>query len=76
MKMEELKTAAVIEHHIRNAVDYGWAMAATATPEQLQVMMRQNELFDKGLEICINCGQESIRELEICESCGESKIPF
>jgi hypothetical protein len=74
--MEETKTPTVIEQHIRNAVDYGWAMAVTATPEQIQEMMRQNELFDKGLEICINCGQESRREVENCESCEESKIPF
>ncbi|HMS38822.1 MAG TPA: hypothetical protein PKE69_01255 [Pyrinomonadaceae bacterium] len=74
--MEVTKTPTVIEQHIRNAVDYGWAMAVTATPEQIREMMRQNELFDKGLEICINCGQESRRGLEDCESCGESKIPF
>lgn len=74
--MEEIKTPTVIEQHIRNAVDYGWAMAVTATPEQIEQMIRQNELFDKGLEICINCDQESRRESEDCESCGESKIPF
>ena len=65
-----------MNQHIRNAVDYGLAMAVTATPEQIQEVMRQNELFDRGLQICINCNQESRRELEICESCGESKIPF
>lgn len=74
--MEEIKTPTVIEQHIRNAVDYGLAMAVTATPEQIQEMMQQNELFHKGLEICINCGQESRRDFENCESCGESKIPF
>jgi hypothetical protein len=74
--MEETKTPTVIEQHIRKAVDYGLAMAVTATPEQIEQMIRQNELFDRGLEICINCGQESKRELEICETCGESKIPF
>lgn len=74
--MEETKTPTVIEQHIRNAVDYGLAMAVTATPEQIQEIMRQNELFDSGLEICQDCGQESRRELENCESCGESKIPF
>lgn len=74
--MEEIITPTVIEQHLRNAVDYGVAMAATATPKQIEQMKRQNELFYRGLEICINCGQESSRRLEICESCGESKIPF
>lgn len=63
--MEETKTPRVIEQHIRNAVDYGLAMAATAKPEQIEQMIRQNELFDRGLEICTNCGQESSRRLEI-----------
>lgn len=74
--MEEIITPTVMNQLIRNAVDYGLAMAATATPEQIQEMMRRNELFDRGLQIRLNCGQESSRELEICESCGESKIPF
>jgi hypothetical protein len=74
--MEEIKTLTVIDQQIRNAVDYGLAMAATATPEQIEQMVRRNELFDRGLQICINCSQESRCELEICESCGESKIPF
>lgn len=74
--MEEIITPTVIEQHIRNAVDYGLAMTETATPEQIEQMMRRNGLFDKGLQICINCNQESRRELEICQSCGESKIPF
>ncbi len=74
--MEEIKPPTVVDQHIRNAVDYGLAMAATTTPEQIEQIMLRNELFDRGLEICINCSQESRRELEICESCGESKIPF
>lgn len=74
--MDKIKTPTVIEQHIRNAVDYGWAMAVNATPEQIEQIIRRNELFDKGLEICRNCSQESQRELENCDSCGESKIPF
>lgn len=74
--MEETKTPTVIEQHFRNAVDFGWVMALIATPELIEQMIRQNDLFDKGLEICQDCGQESSRELEVCESCGESKIPF
>lgn len=74
--MEETKTPTIIEQHLRNAVDFSWAMALTATPEQIEQMIRRNELFDKGLEVCQDCGQESRRELEICESCRESKIPF
>jgi hypothetical protein len=74
--MEEIKTPTVFEQHIGNAVDYGLVMAKTATPEQIEQMLRRNELFDKGLQICQYCDQESSRELEICESCGESKIPF
>ncbi len=74
--MEEIKTPTLIEQLLRNAVDYGLAMAETATPEQIEQMIRRNDLFDRGMQICINCGQESRRELENCESCGESKIPF
>lgn len=75
--MEEINlTPTVTEQLIRNAVDYGLAMAETATPEQIEQMLRQNELYQRGLEICQNCGRESNLELESCESCGESKIPF
>ena len=69
-------TPTVMIQLVQNAIDFSWAMQATATPEQIQEMIRQNELFDKGLQVCIHCGRESKRELEICESCGESKIPF
>ena len=69
-------TPTVTEQLIRNAVDYGLAKAETATPEQIEQVMRQNEMFIRGLEICLNCHRESSRELENCESCGESKIPF
>ena len=75
--MEEInETPTVLEQHIRNAVDYGWAMAESATLEQIEQMLKQNELFDKDLEICQDCGQESSLKLENCEFCGESKIPF
>jgi hypothetical protein len=75
--MEEINlTPTVTEQLIRNAVDYGLAMAETATQEQIEQMIRQNELYHRGLEICQNCGRESSLELENCESCGESKIPF
>ena len=66
----------VVEQLIQNAVDYGFAMAATATPEQIEEMRRQNELFGRELEICQNCGQEFGLELENCESCGKNKLPF
>jgi hypothetical protein len=75
--MEEInETPTVLEQHIRNAVDYGLAMAATATPEQIQEMLQQNDFFERGLEICLSCGRESSLKLENCESCGNSKIPF
>lgn len=75
--MEEINlTPTVTEQLIRNAVDYGLAMAETATPEQIEQMLRQNELYQRGLEICQNCGRESSLESENCESCGASKIPF
>lgn len=75
--MEEINlTPTVTEQLIRNAVDYGLAMAETATPEQIEQMLRQNELYQRGLEICQNCGRESNLESENCECCGDSKIPF
>lgn len=61
---------------IQNSVDYGLVMAATATPEQIEKVRRRNDLFDRGMEICSNCNQESKRELENCEFCAQYKIPF
>ena len=69
-------TPTAIEQLLQNAEDYGLAMAATATPEQIENMRRRNALFDKGLEICPNCSRESRRELENCEFCGQDKLPF
>lgn len=75
--MEKLNiTPSVTELLIQNAVDYGLATALTITPEQIEKMQRENELFDKGMEICPNCHLESKRELENCEFCGNDKIPF
>lgn len=75
--MEEIKlTQSVTEQLIRNAVDYGLAMAETATPEQTEQMIKQNELYHQGLEICPNCGRESSMELEICKFCRQDKLPF
>ncbi len=65
-----------IEQLLQNAEDYGLAIGATATPEQIENMQRRNELFEKGFGICINCNQESKLGLEFCESCGQSKVPF
>ncbi len=65
-----------IEQLLQNAEDYGLAMAATATPEQIENMRRRNERFDKGSEICPHCSRESRRELENCEFCGQDKLPF
>lgn len=69
-------TLTVTEQLIRNAVDYGLAIAETAKPEQIEQVMRQNELYQRCLEICQNCGRESSLELENCESCGQDKLPF
>ena len=66
----------MMEQLLQNSVDYALAMKATATPEQIEKIRRQNELFDKGLEICPNCHRESRRVLENCEFCGQDKIPF
>ena len=75
--MEEKNfTPPAIEQLLQNAEDYGLAMAATATPEQIENMRRRGRLFDKGLEICPNCERESRRKLENCEFCGQDKVPF
>ena len=66
----------VMEQLLQNAEDYALAMMATATPEQIENARKQNELFEKGFGICINCNQESKLGLEFCESCGQSKVPF
>lgn len=36
---------------LQTAVDYGLAMAETATPEQIERMIRRNLLFERGLQI-------------------------
>ncbi|HMS43563.1 MAG TPA: hypothetical protein PKE69_25270 [Pyrinomonadaceae bacterium] len=75
--MEQINVPkSVKEQLLRNAEDYALAMMMIATPEQIVIMQKQNELFDRGLEICPNCGQESSLESKFCESCRESKIPF
>ena len=75
MKGKNIAVTAT-EQFLQNAEDYSLAMAATATPEQIEKMQRLNELFDKGLEICPKCSRESHRELENCEFCGQDKLPF
>jgi len=66
----------VAEQLLQNAEDYGLAMALTATPEQIEQIIRRNELFERGFGICVNCNQASKMKLEFCESCGQSKVPF
>lgn len=61
----------VMKRLLQNAEDYALAMMATATPEQIENVRKQNELFDKGLEICADCRRESRRDLENCEFCGQ-----
>ena len=66
----------VMERLLQNAEDYALAMMATATPEQIENARKQNELFDRGLEICPDCSRESRRDLDNCEFCGQDKVPF
>ena len=66
----------VMERLLQNAEDYALAMMATATPEQIENVRKQNDLFDRGLKICPDCGQESRRDLENCEFCGQDKVLF
>jgi hypothetical protein len=66
----------VMEELLQNAEDYALVMMATATPEQIENVRKQNELFDKGLEICPDCRRKSRRDLENCEFCGQDKVPF
>ena len=75
--MEQINVpSSVLEQLLQNAEDYALAMMMTATPEQIENVRKQNELFDQGLEICPNCNRESRRELENCEFCGQDKLPF
>ena len=66
----------VMEQLLQNAEDYALAMMATTTPEQIENVRKQNELFDKGLELCPDCSRESRRDFENCEFCGQDKVPF
>ena len=66
----------VMEQLLQNAEDYALAMMATATPEQIENVRKQNELFDRGLEICPDCSRESRSDLENCEFCRRDKVPF
>lgn len=66
----------VMEQLLQNAEDYVLAMMATATPEQIENVRKQNELFDRGLEICPDCSRESRSDMENCEFCGQNKVPF
>jgi hypothetical protein len=60
----------------QNAEEYATEMAAIATPEQIERVRRQNDLFDRGIEICPNCSRESMRKSETCEYCSQDKLPF
>lgn len=66
----------VMEQLLQNAENYTLAMMMTATPEQIEIVRRQNQLFDRGLEICPNCSRESKLELENCQFCGQDKLAF
>ena len=66
----------VMEQLLQNAEDYALLMMMTAAPEQIENVIRQNNLFDKGLDICSNCHQESRQALKNCEFCGHDKLPF
>ena len=75
--MEQINVPPIVmEQLLQNAEDYALAMMMTATPEQIENVRKQNELFDRGLEICPNCNRESRRELDNCEFCKQNKIPF
>ncbi|NJM52714.1 MAG: hypothetical protein HC846_04550 [Blastocatellia bacterium] len=75
--MEQINVPpTVMEQLLQNADDYALAMMMTATPEQIEIVRKQNELFDQRLEICPNCNRESKLDLDNCEFCGQSKIPF
>lgn len=75
--MEQINVPPIVmEQLLQNAEDYALAMMMTATPEQIEIVRKQNELFDQGLEICPNCNRESRRELDDCEFCKQNKIPF
>ena len=69
-------TPATIKQLLQNAENYALEMAATATPEQIEMVNRQNDLFDRGVELCSKCNRESKRVLETCEFCGKDKMPF
>ena len=75
--MEQINVPPIVmQQLLQNAEDYALAMMMTATPEQIEIVRKQNELFDQGLEICPNCNRESRRELDDCEFWGQDKIPF
>lgn len=75
--MEKIKvTPETAAAFMKNAETYALQMAATAAPEQIERVRKQNDLFDRGLEISFNCRRESSRELNDCEFCGADKLPF
>lgn len=69
-------TPTTLRRLLQNADDYAAEMMAIATPEQIESVRHQNDLFDRELEICPNCNQESVRKSETCEFCGQDKLPF
>lgn len=75
--MRKIKvTRNVMAELLKNAELLALEMAATATPEQIEKARRQNDLFDRGLEICFNCRRASLRASNDCEFCGADKLPF
>jgi hypothetical protein len=49
----------------QNADEYAAEIAAITTPEQIESVRRQNDLFDRALEICSNCNRESMRNRKL-----------
>ena len=75
--MRKIKvTRNVMAELLKNAELCALETAATATPEQIERVRQQNDLFDRGLEICFNCRRESSCESNDCEFCGADKLPF
>ena len=64
----------------RNATRYALEQMRGKTPEQLAVIAGkekiENERFQRGMEICLECGGEKNIENVICELCGKDTLPF
>jgi hypothetical protein len=73
---KRIKVSPSVARTIKRIADTYARRMVNATPEQIERVRIQNELYERGVEICYECKRESLRDNSECEHCGGDKMPF